>query len=118
MLNMLKIVTSRGTPDKAPSFMTGFIGLPAWSGKTIAELSDSDVREMCAYADEEGERTGWLDALENKDIVAAEAESNPFHEDFLGAVPFQLWRMAYRHGARGATATARRPAFGGGLCCA
>lgn len=112
MLNMLKIVTSAGTADQAPSFLTGIIGLPTWSGKKLNEMTDAEIRDMCTFAETEGERAGWLDADEGKDVLRGELESNPFHRDFLGAVPHQLWRMAYRRGVRGATAGVRRPILG------
>jgi hypothetical protein len=83
-----------GTTVTAPCVIGSPGSVPGWSGKTVSELTDDDVREICAF----GERGGWTAGLIDGRRRGAAGRLNPFALTFLSGVPHVIWHMAYKNG--------------------
>lgn len=77
------------TASRAPVILPADTA-PSWSGKSAAEITDLEVREICAFAEDNGWSRG--NARDGSE------ESNPFAEGFLGGAPRLLWSASYRKG--------------------
>lgn len=81
--------------EYAPSIFFNHCGSMPWSGRHASAFTGLDLIELFKFCEDEGRRQGLNDA--NQDRIATREEA-PFHQDFMGGYPKQLWENAYWRG--------------------
>lgn len=89
----MTIITQHENPaEYAPSIFFNHCGSMPWSGRHVAAFNGLELVELFQFCEKEGHRQGRNDA--NQDRVGTREEA-PFHQDFMGGYPKQLWENAY-----------------------
>lgn len=81
--------------EYAPRISFNHCGRMPWSGRHASDFTGLELIELFKFCEEEGSRQGLNDA--NHDCIGSREEA-PFHQDFMGGYPKQLWENAYWKG--------------------
>ncbi|WP_126448069.1 hypothetical protein [Sulfuricystis multivorans] len=82
-----------GDPEHAPIYIPDSGLPPAWSGKSIYELTKTDLDAIANFTMNEAYELGKEDFLEDRHETP-----NPFHRRFLMGVPRSIFETFYRRG--------------------
>ncbi|MGY2172113.1 hypothetical protein [Pseudomonas gingeri] len=89
----MTIITQHQNPaEYAPSIFFNNSGHMPWSGRHASTFSGLELVELFEFCEKEGHRQGINDANQNR---IGEREEAPFHQEFMGGYPKQLWEQAY-----------------------
>lgn len=90
------ILQGKGSKDQAPQFMAGNWTIPTWSGRRAETLTEQEEKDMLAYAEDDGWRTGWWGGHPLGD----DDGENPFAKEYLDGRPYATWELARERGQR------------------
>lgn len=94
---MTLIIQHESPAEYAPIMSFNHCGRMPWSGRHASAFTGLELVELFQFCEEEGHRQGRNDA--NQDRIGTREEA-PFHQDFMGGYPKQLWENAYWHGVQ------------------